>query len=310
MATQTADPSSRDRPRLDGPSSRLKELFESLGKREKDVAREILRDYPLSALNTVAGLAEQSGVSTSTVLRLVQRLGFSAYGAFQEAVKADVNRLLRSPSARFSAPRDRAEGDASFLKRTFDQVGANLAASVDTVMEADFRQVVEALADPKRSVYCVGGRYGRHIAGLLADYLGVLRKGVHRAEGQPDGWSRLLVDIGPQAVVIVIDIRRYQRAVQRFASLAAERGAMVVVITDPWATTESFDAEIVFRLPTASPSLMDSFTGPLAFSEALVGALAVQLGPSLNERLARCEALDCVEPDLSLAWPGIEKGGD
>ncbi len=55
---------------------------------------------------------------------------------------------------------------------------------------------------------------------------------------------------------------------------------------------------------------MDSFIGPLAFTEALVGALAVRLGPLLNERLGLCEALDCVERDLSLAWPGIEKGRD
>ncbi len=291
----------------EGPSARLQVLFEGLGRQEKSVAREILRDYPLSALNTVAALAEQSGASTATVLRLVQRLGYGAYGAFQEAVKEDLNRMLQSPSDRLAAPQRVGEDDgAAFVTRMFERTGRSLAGCVDPVMEADFRQVVELLADPKRSLYCIGGRYGRHLAGLQADYLGVLRAGVQLADGQPDGWSRLLIDIGPRAVVLVIDIRRYQRTVRRFAELAKQRGATVVLITDLWAAARDYAADFTFRLPTSSPSLMDSYAAPLVLVEALVGAVAVQLGTELHDRLALCEAMDCVESDLSLAWPGID----
>lgn len=287
-------------------ADRLRGLFEGLGKQEQSVAREMLRDYPLSALSTMAGLAEQSGASTATVLRLSHRLGFTAFSDCQDAVKSDLDRLLRSPSQRFSTPQ-RADGEGAFVSRMFAASSAALAGVVDQVVEADFRKVVAALADPRRGVCCVGGRYGRHVAGLLADNLGVLRGGVRFAGGQPDGWSRLLLEIGPQSVVVVIDIRRHQRTVRRFADLAAERGAMVVLITDPWAAPRDFAAHYVFRLPTATPSLMDSYAAPLLMAEALVGAVATELGPDLQARLASCEALDCVESDLSLAWPGIEQ---
>lgn len=285
----------------------LRAAYADLGKQEKSVARAILKDYPVSALTTVAALAESAGVSTATVLRLVNRLGFEAYGQFQEAVKRDLNTLLQSPSDRFD-PSPTAGG--GFHQRMFAQVAGNLHEGARAVLEADFHDVVELLADPRRAVYCVGGRYCRHVAQLFADYLGVLRDKVHFADGQPDGWSRLLVDVDGRSTVVVFDIRRYQRTVRRFAALAKQRGAKLVVITDGWADRAQFDADYTFRLPTASPSLMDSLALPLVLAESLIGAVAVRLQEPLKERLALCETLDCVETNLDLAWPGIAKEGE
>lgn len=282
----------------------LREAYAELGKQEKSVARAILKDYPVSALSTVAALAASAGVSTATVLRLVNRLGYDTYGQFQEAVKRDLNTLLQGPSERFEA----SPGDGgSFHQHMFAEVAANLREGARGILEADFRDVVELLADPRRTTYCIGGRYSRYVAHLFADYLGVLRDKVHLADGQPDGWSRLLVDMDQRSTVVVFDIRRYQRTVRRFAALAKERGAKLVVITDVWADRATFEADYTFQLPTASPSLMDSFAAPLVLAESLIGALAIRLKDSLKERLALCEALDCVETNLNLAWPGIAK---
>jgi DNA-binding MurR/RpiR family transcriptional regulator len=280
----------------------LRAAYADLGKQEKSVARAILKDYPVSALTTVAALAESAGVSTATVLRLVNRLGYETYGQFQEAVKRDLNTLLQGPSERFD-PTPEASG--SFAQAMFARVAANLKEGARGVLEADLQEVVELLADPRRTTYCVGGRYSRHVAGLFADYLGVLRDKVHLADGQPDGWSRLLVDMDSRSTVVVFDIRRYQRTVRRFAALAKGRGARLVVITDGWADRATFEADHTFQLPTASPSLMDSFAAPLVLAESLIGALAIRLKGSLKERLALCEELDCVETNLNLAWPGI-----
>ncbi len=286
------------------PASRLRSTFEALGKQEKNVARAVLRDYPVSALNTVAALAETASVSTATVLRLANRLGYETFGAFQDAVKQDLKTLLQSPSDRFAAPAD----TKGFRQHAFEQTADNLSQAARATLDADFRDVVALLADPRRSTYCVGGRYSRHIANLFVDYLGVLRDKVRFVEGQPDSWSRFLIDICPTSTVVVIDIRRYQRTVRRFAALAKERGAKLVVITDLWAESTHFAGDYEFRLPSASPSLMDSLAAPLVLVEALTGAVAVTLEESIRDRLADCEALDCVETNLPHAWPGIAAG--
>ncbi len=285
----------------DSPASRLQEQFEVLGKQEKAVARALLRDYPVSALSTVAALAEAASVSTATVLRLVNRLGYETYGGFQAAVKRDLKTLLQSPSDRFALPQE----DRDFRQAVFERTAENLLEGAKSTLDADFRDVVALLADPKRSIYCIGGRYSRHVAGLFVDYLSVLRDRVRFVEGQPDGWSHYLIDIDPAAVVVVIDIRRYQRTVRRFASLAKGRGAKLVVITDLWAESAHFDGDYELRLPGSLPSLMDSLAAPLVMIEALTGAVAVKLAGSICLRLAEYEALDCVESNLPHTWPSI-----
>lgn len=297
-----------DPPADRSPSRRLKRVLDGLGRRERDVARVMMRDYPVSALATVAALAEEAGASTATVLRLVQRLGYHGYGAFQEAVKAELAEMLEAPSGRFPH-RLPGGGEVSFLRLAFERAAADFAGAVDPVAEADFHALVALLAERRRPVVAIGGRYSRHVAALFAEYLGVIRPAVEPAGGQPEGWSRLLIDLGPRAVVVAFDIRRHQPSVRRFCALAADRGATVALVTDVWANAESFRASLVFRLPTGSPSLMDSLTASLLFAEALVGATAQRLGQALADRLLLCEGLDCVEPGLSLAWPGIEKEG-
>ncbi len=282
-------------------SGRLQETFEALGKQEKAVARALLRDYPVSALSTVAALADAASVSTATVLRLVNRMGFETFGSFQEAVKRDLKTLLQSPSDRFALPQE----GRNFHQAVFETTAENLLEGAKSTLDADVRDVVALLADPKRRIYCIGGRYSRHIANLFVDYLGVLRDQVRFIDGQPDGWSHYLIDMNASAVVVVIDIRRYQRTVRRFASLAKARGATLVVVTDLWADRAAFDGDYELRLPSASPSLMDSLAAPLVMIEALTGAVAVKLAGSIRERLADCEALDCVETNLPHAWPGI-----
>lgn len=276
-------------------SRRISEMFESLGRREQDVAREILRQYPISALCTVATLAERSNVSTATVLRLVQRLDLSGYGAFQESVKADVSRLLETPLQRLSAQSHDAKPDGTLLSQLLDSTARQLQQCHDKVMDSDFRSAVALLANPRHRIYCAGGHRSRHVAALLTEYLGLLRPHVQLVEGPSEGWSRYLLEMNAQTVLIATDIRRYQSSLLRFGSLASERGAHVIAISDAWAEKQNFGAELLFRMPSSSPSPIDSHCGQLLLAEALVGGVAGEIGPSLQDRLRLGEELSCMQ---------------
>ncbi|KZX96097.1 hypothetical protein A3722_13855 [Sulfitobacter sp. HI0027] len=275
-------------------AERITDIFETLGRREQDVAREILRQYPLSALSTVAALAERSSVSTATVLRLVQRLNLNGYGEFQEAVKSDVARLLETPLERLSAQTAHlAPEEGSLLSDLLVRTAHQLQNCHDPVMDADFRTAIELLADPKNRIYCAGGHRSRHIAALLTEYLGLLRPNVQLVEGPSEGWQRYLLEMNSRTVVCVTDIRRYQPSLLKFSSLASAQGAHVIAISDAWADRRDFGAEVLFRMPSASASPIDSHCGQLLLAEALVGGLASKIGPPLHERLTLGETLSC-----------------
>jgi DNA-binding MurR/RpiR family transcriptional regulator len=282
-------------------AERITDLFETLGRREQDVAREILRQYPLSALSTVAALAERSSVSTATVLRLVQRLDLNGYGEFQEAVKSDVARLLETPLQRLSAQtaHPSAQEEGSLLSELLVRTAHQLQNCHDPVMDADFQTAIALLADPKNRIYCAGGHRSRHVAALLTEYLSLLRPNVQLVEGPPEGWQRYLLEMNNRTVVCVTDIRRYQPSLLRFSSLASAQGAHVIAISDAWADRRDFGAEVLFRMPSASASPIDSHCGQLLLAEALVGGLASKIGPPLHERLALGETLSCTGSSYS-----------
>lgn len=76
----------------DSVLERLKRELTDLSGREARAARHLLANYPVAGLTTVADFADQSGVSTATILRLVRRLGFTIYADFQERCAATSSR--------------------------------------------------------------------------------------------------------------------------------------------------------------------------------------------------------------------------
>lgn len=271
----------------------LSGVFESLGKREKSVARLILSDYPVSALDTVAGLAGKSAVSTTTVLRLIGKLGFDSYGAFQQAVKDSVKFRLDSPVERLKqqSVRDDNSGRQHILRRMPEELARNVSSSTKDVAEADFQEAIRLLSAKQSSVYCIGGRYSSNIARLFANYLGMLRDNVVFVDGQPEGWARNLVHISRKTTLVVFDIRRYQHSVQVFARQAALEGAKVILITDKWADAKEYMTDLQFNQPSETSSPMDSLVGQLAFAEILIAGIIKANGEHARDNLAKFDQL-------------------
>lgn len=271
----------------------LRRELPGLSQSEARAARHLMANYPVAGLKTVAELAEQSGVSTATVLRLVRRLGFAVYADFQESLRQHLEVTLQSPLLRFGQPEAQDGGaQASFLDRFIDSTAAGLQELRRCVPESEFEQVVELLAEPRRDIHVLGGRYSSNLAAYIADLLMAVRGKVHTIGGQTQRWPQHLLDIGRNSVVLVFDVRRYQRDVVDFAHKAAlQQGASVVLLTDIWQSPASRVARHVLSFPVASPSVFDALTLGMALGEALVGATAVRIGIEGKARIQRLEEL-------------------
>lgn len=268
--------------------ARLKQELPSLGHREARAARYLLANFPLAGLTTVAEFAEQSGVSTATVLRLVKRLGFPVYAQFQGALKDHLETRLQSPLKRIETGRA-AGGD--YIDRYFGQLCDHMAGMRETLDRAAFDAVAGLLADARRDVHVIGGRYSGHIAGYFADLLVTVRPKVHPVAGQTQRWTQQLLDISRTSVVVVFDVRRYQADVIEFARLAAQQGATVVVLTDPWLSPATRVARHVITFPVTSVSAFDMVSVGNAVAEALLGLVVQKSGASGKDRMVTLEAL-------------------
>ena len=62
---------------------RIQSLQETLTRAERQLSGKILENYPVSGLGSITRLAEAANVSSPTVARMVQKLGFSGFPEFE-----------------------------------------------------------------------------------------------------------------------------------------------------------------------------------------------------------------------------------
>ena len=252
------------------------------------MAGVLLSGDPLAPLDPVSVLAERSGTSPPTVLRLVAKLDFAGWADFQAACKAEI-------VARLSPPRDRvpeAPAGAGRVAEVLDRLAHSVGECRDHLDETGGARVAALLADRGRPVWITGGRFSGMLAGHLAAHLRLMRPGVVAVDASSLQRTTALLDLGGDAVVVVFDYRRYQQDTVAFGRAAAARGATVVLFTDEYASPLAATADVVVATSVDAPTPFDALTPALAVVEAMVADVVDRLGTDLHERLDRWDAVN------------------
>ena len=267
----------------------IRDRLGSLTASERRVARALLANYPMLGLETVAEFSARSGVSSPTVLRFTGRLGFANYAEFQRRLREEVEAQLKSPLAK-AAPIQEAGANGS-LSAFAAAVGENIAETFRFLPAGEFEATLALLADRKRTIHLIGGRFTDSIARYMAAHLMILRPGVDHVAGQPDNWRDRLLDFGRKDVLVVFDIRRYQEDLVDYAKAAAERQATIVLVTDQWLSPIARIATHVLPTRIQVPSAWDSSAALMAIAEALIAAVTTRTWPVAQGRIRALEHL-------------------
>ncbi|MFB9949106.1 MurR/RpiR family transcriptional regulator [Rhizobium puerariae] len=257
---------------------------------ETRVVRTLLANYPSAGLTTVAGFAQRAGVSVPTILRLVSKLGFGGYAAFQEALIDEVSEKLNSPLSMFDARSADEPGTGVYAAFMRNLAGA-LQQAADDFREAEFEAILDLFGDERSTVYCVGGRSSSTLALRLSLLLGQVRPNVFHIGNESTRLFDRLADFNSQVTLAVFDYRRYQGDVVEFARLAKEARARIVLFTDRWLSPVSNFADQVLVSPVESISAFDSRVVAFAQCEAIIAALSKRNPDRVRERLGIIEGL-------------------
>lgn len=260
----------------------------SLTPAERKIVRVLLADYPVRGLEPVAKLAANAGVSAPTVLRLVSKLEFDSYADFQQALKSEVSARLSSPLSMHAVPEAPVLAE-SVLARSERVLREGITASFASLPKAEFEQAVKLLADSRRGITLIGGRFSSMLAEYLAAHLRILRPNV-RVVCAADRISSML-DTGRGDVLVAFDYRRYQHDTVRLAMIAKRQGAALIAFTDPYLSPLAAHADVILTTSVVSPSPFDALTPAVALVETLIAALVDQLGAAPRERMARYDGL-------------------
>jgi len=262
--------------------------LQRLSPAEKRVAMTLIADFPITALKTLVEISTEAGVSPATVSRFTETLGFSGFPDFQRAVHEDVVARFASPGALFDRPpetTDHAEGKMA-ASRSF----AKLIS--DTLESLDMKEVallVSNLADPKRTIYLLGGRHSGPLARYFQQQLHHLRRHTFYLASVNAEAVDALVEFDSRTTVVVFDFRRYQKDTANFVTAAAARRAHIVLVTDPYMSPAVKYASQAFICHTSTGTPFDSYTSALAFVDFLTQLLSAELEQAGHDRVSRLE---------------------
>jgi DNA-binding MurR/RpiR family transcriptional regulator len=257
---------------------------------EEKIVQILLADYPTSGLSTASNLAKKAGVSDATVVRLAVKLGFEGFPDLQRRLLSEVEARLHSPLLMMETKRS-SEAAQGIAEAYLHAVSETIDKTVGATPANTYDKVAKLIMESKGRVGLVGGRFSRHIAGMLAGYLSQLRPGVHDIGTLAAPSFDILVDYGKRDVLIAFDYRRYQNDVVAFASQAADRGATVVLFTDQWLSPIAEHAEVTIICPLDVPSPYDTLAPAVAQIEALVAQILSTLDDSTRRRIENLEAV-------------------
>lgn len=277
IATPTSAPLIRDM---------LKERQSDLTAAERRLAATLLDDSLVAGLQSITRLAERAEVSTASVVRLARKLGFDGFSDFQNAMHEEVAARVKQPLAKLDTSELAGNAD-HIISRFALAMSRNINATIDRLDLAEFAKVTNLLSDPKRQIYLLGGRITRSNAHYFFNHLQIIRPGVSLLDSAPSVWPQALLDMDENATLVVFDIRRYEKQLERLSKLVVDQGGTIVLFTDQWGSPIESHAKHCFRSMVEAPSSWDSTLAINFLIEALVAG--IQSHSASAERIAALE---------------------
>ncbi len=269
---------------------RLKELSAKLTNSEQKVASVLLENHPLSGLCGIITLAKKSDVSTPTITRLVDKLGFKGYAEFQSALRSELDNKM-SKEILGGEPWASNVADAHVLNGITDAVMINVRKTLADIDVDTFDAICELMSELDRNIFIAGGRVTSSIADHLHKYLQVLRPNTQLIGNVKNSWHHSIMDMKKGDILFVYDIRRYETELLDMANIAKEIGAEIILITDQLRSPINEIATHTICGRILMPNNRSSVVSLLLLNEVIIFQMQNILGDLAKERWANLESV-------------------
>jgi DNA-binding MurR/RpiR family transcriptional regulator len=268
----------------------IRTRFETLTRAERQLANALMENYPVLGLGNITEVAQASGVSTPTVVRMAKKLGFAGFPELQATLRSELRETISNPIAKHDRWAESAP-ETHILNKFADAVIDNMRQTLRQVSPATFDEVTGLLSDQDREIYLVGGRITRSLADYFFTHLQVIRDHLTLVAANSNTWPHYLLNMKKGDVLIVFDIRRYEHNMLRFAEMAREKGVTIVLFTDQWGSPISKHATHSFHSRIEAPSAWDSSVITLVIVESLISAIQSATWKQTRHRIKDLEEL-------------------
>ncbi len=259
----------------------------TFSKGQKRIAAFIEEHYDRAAFMTASKLGKTVGVSESTVVRFATELGYSGYPKLQKAMQEMIRDKLTSVQ-RIDVTTNRI-GDDDVLDSIMNQDIDKIRRTLEETSHEDFMNAVKSIVKARR-IYIFGVRSTASLAQFLGYYFGLIFDNVRViTDTSKTHTYEQLFRIRKDDVMIGISFPRYSTMAVDSMTLAKQRGANVIAITDSMVSPLVAVAHEVLIARSDMASVVDSLVAPLSLINALIVATVLEKKDEVTETFKELE---------------------
>lgn len=259
----------------------LQEVLPKLSEKQQAVIRILLNDSRRVSFMTIRELADAAKVSTTTVLRVVESIGFSH---FKDMCRAFHENVISAPPLQKLREGKVAESytDPFFLQQIFSFEQENLSAILTPFLQSNFSRAIKILNSAKR-ISVIGARSAFSLAYYLGFLLQQFMDNVAISSSNSDNLYEQICCLGESEAAIMFAFPRYSKSTVSISRFLYEKGVQIISITDgPLSPLTKYSACSLYCRNT---SPFYSYTAAMSLCNGIILGLKETLGNSFNERL-------------------------
>lgn len=269
--------------------NKLREMYPDFSKGQKLIANYIINHYDKAAFMTAAKLAEEVGVSESTVVRFAAELGFEGYPKMQKVLQELIKSKLTSLQ-RIEVTSNRISED-NILRSVLQSDMNKIKITMEEIDNESFNRAVQELLSA-RKIYILGVRSSAALASFLGFYFNLIFDNVRLVHtSSVSEMFEQIINAGKGDVVVGISFPRYSKRTVKAMQFAKSQGATAIAITDSMDSPISAYADYCLIARSDMNSFVDSLVAPLSVINALIVAVGMSKKESLFKTFDKLEKI-------------------
>ena len=271
-------------------TAQLKSEIDGLPPRLKSIAKYIIDNPGEFGMDPIRVSAEKIGVSSNSLVRLAQRLGFDGFEPFREpfrqALMTDREDTLGEDwLEQLERGNNLAHRQALIARNELNIVSRSLRLMSQDKLEAAIKYMTQAktcYVTATRASYAMA--YYFHYVGRMAlPSLQLIPRHMGSAVDE-------LLSADENDCLVAITFSPYSAETIQAVRYAKKRGSRLILISDSEVIAPRIEPDIVFPVTTQSHHYFGCYCGAMAVLECLIGHLVSTGGKTAQKRIADYEA--------------------
>lgn len=265
----------------------------NLTKTQKMIGKYVLDHSSDACFMTSTEIAQELGVSESSIIRFSRSLGFSGFMDFQKTLRKDYQDKVYSISSSITVPsqrmahRSKLGTNSDYINRHFKNALNNLENVFATNSLATFEEAADVIIN-SRCKYITASRGNASLGDYFFLYLKHMLPNVDTTTSASLSPMDHLCNISKDDCLIVFSFPRYSSLDKLSASMAKDAGAKIIVITDKPSSLLAGYATVLLTVPVNSDTFFNSLVGAQFVAEALLDTISHKV-KGIEKRLRKID---------------------